>query len=171
VLLVLLAGLGACRTDPAVPDHAPPPCRMEAFRGAAALPLPPVSAPVAAPRKGEPLRFAQSVPIGGGVGDIGGWTAAGPGWLAWRLRLTSAGAKSLSVHIQPLDLPEQAELWLCSPSDVTRHGPVTRRGPDGSGDYWSALVPGPEAWVEILAPAGTEPQVKMKLAEAFAAYR
>lgn len=171
-LVLCAGGLSACQTAPTARSDAPRACNGAAFADAAALPLPPVSQPSRAPaNKAAPLRFANSVPVKGGIGDISGWNAAGPGWQAWRLRLTSEGAKSLSVHLSPLALPAAAELWLCSPDGKVRHGPFRDKGPAGNGQFWSPVVPGPELWMEVLAPAATSQNAELKIATAFAGFR
>ena len=164
------ATLAACQAFPGL-DPAPAACAPLSFKGAPALPLPPAEPPAGVPQKGRPLKFANAIPLGGGVGDVGAWTDVAAGWRAWRLKLRSEGAKSLSLHVKPLVLPEAAELWLCEPEGGLRQGPLTGTGPAGSGEVWTAEVPGPELWVEILAPAATAPVVRMRIVEAFAAYR
>jgi hypothetical protein len=163
--------LSACQAGPAVRSDSRV-CTAAAFAEAAALPLPPAAEPSQAlADKSGPLRYASKVPVNGGIGDIGGWSAAGTGWQAWRLRLTSEGATSLSVHLSPLELPERAELWLCSPDGKLRHGPYRGKGPSGNGQFWSPLVPGPELWMEVLAPDDATWKAKLKIASAFAGFR
>ena len=171
-LVLCAGGLGACQTAPPARSDAPRACNGTAFADAAALPLPPVSKPFGmAADKAGPLRFANSVPVNGGIGDIGAWNPAGQGWKVWRLRLTSEGAKSLSVHLSPLALPAAAELWLCSPDGKVRHGPFYGKGPAGNGQFWSPQVPGPELWMEVLAPGATVQDAKLKIATAFVGFR
>ncbi len=171
-LVLWAAALTACQSTPAVRTEAPRACNGGAFSGAAVLPLPPAGPPpLQTTDKSAPLRFANAVPVNGGIGDIGAWTAVGPGWEAWRLRLTSEGAKSLSVHLSPLALPPAAELWLCSPDGKLRHGPFRGKGPAGTGQFWSPQVPGPELWMEVLGPAATAQDAKLNIVTAFAGFR
>lgn len=169
---VLCAGaLNGCQSAPLARASARP-CNGAAFDNAAVLPLPPAAQPSPAPvEKSGPLRFANSVPVNGGIGDIGAWEVSGAGWTAWRLRLTSEGAKSLSVHVRPLALPAAAELWLCSPDGKVRHGPFRGNGPNGDGQFWSPAVPGPELWMEVRAPADTAPETRLRIATAFIGFR
>lgn len=171
-IVLWAAVLTACQSAPAARSDAPRACNGAAFADAAVLPLPPALQPPQPPAdKSGPLRFANNIPIAGGIGDIGAWNAAGPGWVAWRLRLTSEGAKSLSVHLSPLALPAAAELWLCSPDGRLRHGPYRGTGPAGTGQFWSPQVPGPELWMEVLAPAARAQDAQLKIATAFAGFR
>lgn len=168
VLIMGCLVLAACQSAPVTSAGAPVACR--AFDRAATLPLPPTSTPATAPAdKAGPLRFAHRVPVNGGVGDIGQWESAGRGWQAWRLRLISENAKSLSVRLQPISLPSAAELWLCSPGGALRHGPYRAEG--FVAPFFSPQVPGPELWLEVLAPASKVPQVELKIADVFAGYR
>lgn len=173
VMLVLCSAvLNACQSAPVARLEAPLPCNSAAFADAATLPLPPAVAPArTSADKAGPLRFANSVPVNGGIGDIGRWTTVTPGWDAWRLRLTSEGAKSLSLHVGPIALPLDAELWLCSPDGRVRHGPFRGKGPASNGQFWSPIVPGPELWLEVLAPAVTARNSTLKIDTAFVGFR
>ncbi len=150
---------------------APAACSIGFIRNAAVLTLPPAeTAPTAAPDKSAPLKFASEFPVGGGVRDIGRWREAAPGWQSWKLRLTSEGARSLSLHFRPFDLPEGGALWVCAPQS-RKQGPYTLLGPSGRGGLWTPQVKGGEIWVEVLVPETVKDQVKLKIAEAFAGYR
>lgn len=167
--LALAGALAACQSAPTAPATAPPPaCELAAFETAPGMTLPAPRPPPAPASKREPTPFAGSIAVNRGIGEIGSWVDAGPGWKAWRLWLRSEEARSLSVHLRPLDLPPSAELWLCSPDRTTRRGPVTGKGPGGTGQYWSPIVPGPELWLEVLAPAGAERSVRLRVTQAFA---
>lgn len=172
MLALCAGGLSACQSAPVARSEVPRPCNSAAFADAAALPLPPAAPPARAPAdKAGPLRFANSVPVNGGIGDIGRWNTVAQGWEAWRLRLTSEDAKSLSVHLGPMALPPEAELWLCSPDGRVRHGPFAGKGPAGNGQFWSPIVPGPELWLEVLAPALTAQNTVLKIDTAFVGFR
>lgn len=169
--------VSACQSAPSVAGAMPEgpmpaPCGGGFVRMAATLTLPPAeSAPAATqPDKSAPLRFASEFPVGGGVRDIGRWQIAAPGWQAWRLRLTSEGASSLSLHFRPFDLPEGAALWVCAPQ-TRPQGPYTLLGPGARGGLWTPQVKGAEIWVEILVPETRKDLVRLKISEAFAGYR
>lgn len=171
-LICAAVALFGCQSRPAAVGDPPRACGPTEFKNAAGLPLPPADKPSNVPlSKSAPLNFANRIPVMGGVGDIGRWADAAPGWKSWRLWLRSDKAESLSVHLKPISLPARAELWLCSPDGSARHGPYAGAGPAGNGELWSPAVKGPELWLEVLAPAHSVGEVRLIIAEAFAAFR
>ena len=166
-LVLSSAVLAGCQTASVAPVSVagPPPaaCELASFQKAPGQELVRPKQPAAPPGKSAPLRYADPIPLNRSIADTGTWVDAAPGWKAWRYYL-HAGARSVSVHVEPLALPPRAEFWLCSPDRTTRQGPI--RGDNAK--YWSPDVLGPELWLEVLAQAGTEQDVKLTLAEAFA---
>jgi hypothetical protein len=163
--------LAGCQVAPTAPGTPPPrACGLAEFENAPGLPLPSPEARKPG-SKSEPLKTATNIPVNGGIGDIGRWVDAAPGWKAWRLWLRSEEARSLSVHLKPLLLPAGAELWLCSPDGAVRKGPTYGAGPNASGQYWSPAVPGNELWIEVLAPADRAGEVQLTIVSAFAGLR
>jgi hypothetical protein len=70
------------------------------------------------------------------------------GGLVWSAAVHSSSAKGLRVHFTEFSLPEGFELWLYSMDGGVR-GPYTARGPNGSGDFWSHTVAGPDAVIQL----------------------
>ena len=166
--VVAVAGCGhATVVTPATP--APPACGLAEFALAPGIALPPVKPRPPAQDKSQPLRYAEAMPVKGGVGLTGKWADAGPGWKAWRTWLRSENASSLAVHLKPLALPPHATLWVCSPDRTTRQ-PFAAQRPAASSEYWSPSVPGPELWLELQVPAGAEGGVELVIAGAFAGF-
>lgn len=174
-VLVLATALAGCQVAPVAQiitpaTPAPRACDLAGFGAAPGLTLiTPKSAGGERRGKSQPLKFADKIPVNRSPADTGRWTDAGPGWKAWRYWLRSETARSVSVHIQPLALPAHAQFWLCSPDRTTRQGPILGKGLGDAGQYWSPEVAGPELWIEVLAPAGSEREVAFVIAEAFAA--
>ena len=163
VLLLSVAALSGCETAPKLPSTpAPAACQLAAFGVAPGLEL-------VKPKKPAKNAARDSIPVNQGIAGTGSWVDAAPGWRAWRYWLRSEQAASVAVRIQPFELPPGAEFWLCSPDRTTRRGPVTGKGLGDVGQYRSPDVPGPELWLEVLTPAGTEKDVAFTVAEAFAA--
>jgi len=163
VLLLSVAALSGCQRGPRLPDTpAPPACQLAAFGVAPGQEL-------VKPKKPRRDSARDAIPVNQGVASIGSWVDAAPGWRAWRYWLRSEQAASVAVRIQPFELPAGAEFWLCSPDRTTRRGPITGKGLGDVGQYRSPEVPGPELWLEVLTPAGTEKDVAFVVAEAFAA--
>jgi hypothetical protein len=105
------------------------------------------------------------------MATTGKWYDAAPGWKAWRLWLRSDAAAFVSVHVQPFELPERGQFWVCSPDGTTRQGPILGRGPGDIGQVWSASAKGPELWLEILVPEGQQGNVTFVIDKAFGGYR
>jgi hypothetical protein len=177
-VLFAAAALGGCQliqpspdTPPTAATPAPRACDLAGFGAAPGIELGKPKAADQARDKSEPLRHADRYVLNRSAADTGTWSDAGSGWKSWRYWVRSETARSVSLHVEPLSLPPQAELWLCSPDRTTRQGPITGKGYGDVGQYWSPDVPGPELWVEVLVPAGAEKAAKFVLSEAFAAPR
>ena len=164
VLILCLGALGACHAPGRKPDTPPPPaCELAGFGTAPGQEL---VRPKRKPRDGD---SPDAIPLNLAIAGAGTWVDAAPGWRAWRYWLRFETAASVAVRLQPFELPEHAQFWLCSPDRTTRQGPITGKGLGDVGQYRSPQVPGPELWLEVLAPTGTEKDVTLVVAEAFAA--
>ena len=160
VVMVSFLVLAGCQSAPKLPaTPAPAACQLAGFGVAPGLEL-------VKPKR--PGTDANAIPLNRNIADTGAWVDAAPEWRAWRYWLRSETARSVSVHLQPFSLPPGAQFWLCSPDRTTRQGPIGGDGLGGVGQYRSPEVPGPELWLEVLAPAGTERDVSVVIAEAFA---
>lgn len=165
VLMLCLGALGACQAPVQKPATPPPAaCDLAAFGAAPGQTV--VKPKARRKREGDD---PNAIPLGLSIADTGTWVDAAPGWRAWRYWLRSETALSIAVRVQPFELPEGAEFWLCSPDRTTRKGPITGKGFGDVGQYRSPEVAGPELWLEVLAPAGAEKSVTLVMAEAFAA--
>lgn len=163
VVLLSLATLSGCASAPRLPSTAAPAaCQLAAFGVAPGQEL-------VKPKKPPKNMARDAIPVNQSIQGTGSWVDAAPGWRAWRYWLRSEQASSVAVRIQPFELPPGAEFWLCSPDRTTKRGPVTGKGFGDVGQYKSPEVPGPELWLEVLTPAGTEKTVSFVVAEAFAA--
>jgi hypothetical protein len=171
VLATTTVLVAACASAPLkVSGPAPRACGLAEFGEAPGLTLPNPPRRKAGD-KSAPAQMAAPLVVGKGTGDMGKWYDAGPGWKAWRLWLRSDEARTMSVHLQPFDLPPAAELWVCAPDGTTRQGPTGGRGPSGNGEFWSASARGPEIWLEVLVPAAGKDAVKLEVDRAFAGLR
>jgi hypothetical protein len=166
ILILCLAALGACqipsKKQPATP--APLPCELAGFGDAPGQVL-------VRPKRKHDGDHPDAIPLNLAIAGTGAWVDADPGWRAWRYWLRFETAASVAVRLQPFELPGGAQFWLCSPDRTTRQGPITGKGLGDVGQYRSPEVPGPELWLEVLAPVGSESEVTLVLAEAFAAAR
>ncbi len=168
--IVTLVLTGCASAPPAGP--APRACGLAEFGEAPGIMLPnPPAKKNPTSDKSAPAQVAAPFEVGKGTGEAGKWYDAAPGWKAWRLWLRSDASRTMSVHLQPFDLPAGAELWVCAPDGTTRQGPIGGRGPAGSGEFWSATARGPEIWLEVLVPARDKDAVKLAVDKAFGGLR
>ena len=79
------------------------------------------------------------------------------GGFVWAAIVTSAETGAIRLHIENLSLPDNAELYLYS-LDGQAHGPYTGDGPNGTGEFWTPTIFGPEAilQVRVSSPGGED---------------
>lgn len=128
-----------------------------------------------------PLRFAQPIEVDLTTGNAGTWETLADGARIWRLRIVSPGAKSLNFGFARYRLPEGARLHLfaaplpgersdgdsAGAAEARRRWPI--RGPHGAADanseggFWSAIVPGDDAVIELWVPreAAFDPELRI----------
>lgn len=119
------------------------------------------------PSAGQPLRFSEGIPIRFGTGD-GHWDEPEPGLARWRIRVESAQAHSLSFRFDDLHLPPGAALWLFDPQARDLQGPLA---PPGPGPFWSPLIRGGDAILEVTLPAAQRDAFTLGVAAVFHGYR
>jgi FG-GAP-like repeat/Trypsin-like peptidase domain len=71
------------------------------------------------------------------------------------LIIKSSGASGIGLHFRDFDIPPDAEVYVYGPAtDSIVCGPYTDRGPWGTGEFWSATIPGDTAIVEFYSKSG-----------------
>lgn len=101
------------------------------------------------------------VDLRGGGGDgvrrlAYGAARASEDGLVWTGAATSENAFGLRVHFTGVDLPRGSALYVYN-ADGAAFGPYTGRGPNGTGEFWSNMVPGDAVFVQLRQPAGAPP--------------
>jgi lysyl endopeptidase len=99
----------------------------------------------------RPWSFAAPVALPLSLED-GRWTPLPGGARRWQLRLHSAGARSLSLHLAGLALPAGASLRTYDPRALTVHAYDARHVTPGG--LWTPPVAGDELVLELLLPPG-----------------
>jgi lysyl endopeptidase len=135
-----------------------------AERASVPLTLEETSAIDAAPRPAVPLQIGLVKAVAPGI-EVRG-LARGPsdrqagrrtgvlaypardGGLVWAAIVTSENAGAIRLHIEDMSLPRNAELYLYSRSGAA-YGPYAGAGVDGTGEFWTATVFGPEAILQL----------------------
>jgi hypothetical protein len=70
------------------------------------------------------------------------------GGLVWAAVVTSENAGAIRLHVEDMSLPRNVELYLYSRTGEA-HGPYTAAGPNGTGEFWTATIFGPEAILQL----------------------
>jgi hypothetical protein len=176
--LTTLCIVAGCQSTPSVadatlitapPGRAPLACAAGFAERADRLKLERTEAPAQiSDSKGAPLRFANTISVNKSLTRAAALTNFDNGWSSLALRLKSEGAKSISVHLSDASLPRGTEVWLCSADSRYKEGPY--RDAVG-GDVWTPVVPGDEAWLEVLVPTARKKDFKATLAEVFGGFR
>jgi trypsin-like peptidase len=68
------------------------------------------------------------------------------GGFVWAASIVSEGAAAVRVHLDRLNLPDDADLFFFNQSGQA-FGPYSRKGPNGNGEFWSNTVMGSEGIV------------------------
>lgn len=110
-----------------------------------------------------PMRMAIPVLMPLGL-DGGRWSEDGDTSI-WRTRLHSAGATLLIAAFDRFELPPGATLTISDVRGDVTQGPYTaaHRTPDGP--FWTAMVPGDEALLELSVPTSARAAVDLHVAQ------
>ena len=180
LLLSALLTLASCSllapSQPAYLPSEPPPssetpyaCASDFSKRSELLTLPATEAPRdIKDSKSAPLPFATTLPVNQLLDHVARLTPFDNGWSSYALRIRSAGAKSLSVHLAGLQLPGGSEVWLCSADGSLRQGPY-RDAP--TGDLWTPVVTGDEAWLEVLVHSRKRDEFQATLVDVSGGFR
>lgn len=76
--------------------------------------------------------------------------------LVWTGTAISEGAAGVRVQFTDVSLPRGSALYVYN-ADGAAFGPYTGRGPNGTGEFWSHMVQGDTAFVQLRQPAGAPP--------------
>ena len=179
LLLTLLNAAGCSMVMSSPPKYMPaepPPssdipyaCAADFPKRSELLTLPATFAPAAQQdSKNAPLRFANLLPVNQLLDHLARLTPFDNGWTSYALRIKSPDAKSISVHLGALQLPGGSQIWLCSPDGITRQGPY-RDAP--TGELWTPIVPGDEAWLEVLIHSRKRDEFQATLVDVSGGFR
>ncbi len=129
----------------------------------------------AAAPKDSPLRYAIALDgKGAGIGGAkagGQWHTLADGRRLWRLKLAAPKAITIDVGFERLWLPQGAELYLASADGKFVRGPWTDADNPADRTFWTPVVPGDGAIIELVSPAATADRVELALSTVHAGYR
>lgn len=108
-------------------------------------------------------------PFSGGATVI---TALPNGGELATIRVQSPDAEALRLRLEQCDLPDGAELWAYSASEPQYpDGPYTARGPRQRGAFWTGLLRGDTAVLELYTPPGVPADGYFVVADVLHVYR
>jgi prepilin-type processing-associated H-X9-DG protein len=107
--------------------------------------------------RGGPERFAAAIPVDLDAVRDGTWETLPDGSRIWRLRLVSPGALSLNFGFGRFRLPDGATVHFYPvspmPAAMAWDGPYETADASPEGEFWTAVIPGDDAVVELWVPA------------------
>ncbi len=112
---------------------------------------------------GDPYQFAEPVETNIDPGVSGTWETLPDGDELWRLVVVSKGALSVNLGFSAFRLTENATMHLYTPDGKTVFGPFTAADNENHGKFWSPVLPGDTAVVEVRLPAGEKGDLDLVL--------
>ena len=107
-------------------------------------------------REGRAPVFAESRELELNPENSGFWEEQSDSSQVWRLRIVSPGAFSLNFGFAAFHLPEGAVFFLSDKSRENVLGPFSPADEDPHGAFWTPLLPGEEAFLELQLPPGAK---------------
>ena len=115
--------------------------------------------------KGGPYWVGRGIQVDYNMNNSGSWTTLPDGRSIWRLKLTSPGAKALSLNYQNFFIPEGGQLFLYNGYKNQVIGAFTSDNNTPSGLFSTELIQGESVTLEYVAPAvmpeKTDPNASM----------
>jgi hypothetical protein len=112
---------------------------------------------------GLPMRFAVPIAVAHSPLFDGTWEWLGEDRLVWRLRVLSAGARTLNFGFTRYSMPSGGRLFLYSADGTYVVGPFTERDNEVHGQLWTPVVRGEEVVIEVDVPVESEPDLELEL--------
>ncbi len=101
------------------------------------------------------LRIAAPNAVDINPSHDGVWQSLPQGARLWRWRVTAVGATDLHFGFNRFELPPGATLHLLSANETDFDGPYTQTDNNATTQFWSPLIPGSSATLELYLPAGS----------------
>ena len=108
-------------------------------------------------------RFAEAIEVDIRPEERGAWEILPDDRAVWRLRIHSAGAKSLNLGFMEYYMPPRGSLILYSPDQQYVLGPFTPADNEEHDQLWTPILPGDELVVEVQLPKNLIPQLQLRL--------
>ena len=110
-----------------------------------------------------PLQFAIPHAVSIMPYNSGQWTELANGSRIWRLRFHAGGATDFNFGFNRYVLPENAKLHIYSEEEPYYQGPYTHLDNKIHGQFWTPLVPGAKAVLELFLPATVTQPITLEI--------
>jgi len=118
-----------------------------------------------------PMRFALPADVSITPADHGTWENLAAGGRLWRLQIHAPNATDLNFGFLKYRLPPGATLHIVSEDHDYNQGPFTAEDNKAHGEFWTPLVSGDRAVIELFVPAGVEFEPELELGRIGRGYR
>ena len=118
-----------------------------------------------------PMRFALPEDVSITPANHGTWENLADGGRLWRLQIHAPNATDLNFGFLKYRLPPGATLHIVSEDNDYYQGPFTAKDNKAHGEFWSPLVPGERAVLELYVPAGSRFEPELELGRIGRGYR
>jgi hypothetical protein len=109
------------------------------------------------------LRYAASLKVNIRPDREGTWESLDGDTMLWRLRVHSAGARSLNFGFDQFFMPPGGRLFIYSPDGKHVYRPFTSEDNEIHGQLWTPPVFGEETVLEVTIPGHLVPALKLHL--------
>lgn len=114
-------------------------------------------------RPGIAPRFAIDIQVDISPDNHGHWETLPNGYVLWRLRILSKGAKSLNLGFTRYAMPPGGTMILYSTDYQNVMGPFTPADNEKHEQLWTPVLPGDELVVEVQLPPQSRPALQLEL--------
>jgi len=118
-----------------------------------------------------PIRFALPENVSITPAKHGTWENLADGGRLWRLQIHAPNATDLNFGFLKYRLPPGATLHIVSGDHDYYQGPFTIDDNKAHGEFWSPVVPGERAVLELYVPAGAKFEPELELGRIGRGYR
>lgn len=118
-----------------------------------------------------PKRFAIGHELTVNPAGYGRWTTKPDGSHVWTFEVQSPDAAHLGFGFNPFHLPDGAVLKITSPDGAESIGPLTAENNNVTGQFWTQVLMGNSAVLELTVPAGRQNDVQLQLVKVGQGYR
>ncbi len=127
-------------------------------------------------KNGQPIKYSAArditdVQVKDGQSSMGAWTQTKSGDWIWRMSVMASGASSLDFGFENFFLPNGAALHIYDSNKQLLRGPFTDQQNNAAKTFWTPVVPGPEAVIELFVPAHLRQHVSLSLTRVNYGYR